>query len=470
MGNTDEKLEFRFGAAGKFIPILLAVAFIAIAAVSSSNVSGYVVAFLMALVLSVPFVKNEAAFGNAVMSGLTRPMFAVISMAIIFASLAGKLISSSGLVQTAAAYITGAGLTGGAFVAASFLIACVISMSTGTSVGTNIIVIPILFPVGIMVGAAPEFMVGAIVSGAAFGDNLAPISDTTLATAGTQQADMGGTVRTRCRYSVPAAVFAFVMFLIFGGGGEKAEGIGLAETAENPVSLVMLLVPAVIITLCLLRKHLITALSCGCIVGFAAGLLTGLYRPSDILGFPGGFQVTGLFIDAVTSSMSTVAMLFGVFGMLGVLERSGVFEAVGSILGKLAKGTRSCEATIVGSVAILGMITGVIAVGVIAIGDLVRELGEKHGLNCYRRANLMDCAGIGFCFLAPWTVHCVLPAQLSSQFGEAFAVIPTQVAFHNYYAIGMACLLAISVLTGYARNAGAESARQADAEPAGEAL
>lgn len=457
MGNTEEKLEFRFGAFGKFIPILFAVAFIAIAAVSSSNVSGYVVAFLMALILSVPFVKNEQAFGNAVMSGLTRPMFAVISMAIIFASLAGKLISASGLVQTVAAYVAGAGFTGGAFVAASFLIACVISLSTGTSVGTNIIVIPILFPVGIMVGAAPEFMAGALVSGAAFGDNLAPISDTTLATAGTQGADMGGTVRTRCRYSIPAAVFAFLMFLVF-GGGEKVEGIELSAAAANPVSLVMLLVPAVIITLCLMRKHLITALSYGCITGFAAGLLTGLYKPSDILGFPGGFQVTGLFIDAVTSSMSTVAMLFGVFGMLGVLERSGVFETVGAVLAKLAKGTRSCEATIVGSIAVLGMITGVIAVGVIAIGDLVRELGERNGLDCYRRANLMDCAGIGFCFLAPWTVHCVLPAQLSSQFGEAFAIIPTQIAFHNYYSIGMACLLVVSILTGYARKSGGRKA------------
>jgi Na+/H+ antiporter NhaC len=446
------RLEFRFGSFGKFIPIIIAVIFIFIAATQQSNISGYVVAFFMAIILSIPFVKSEKEYGDAIMRGLTRPMFAVISMAIILATISGKLISASGLVQTLASYVVKAGFTGGAFVAFSFLITCLLAFSTGTSVGTNLIVIPILFPVGVMAGAAPAFMIGSIVSGSAFGDNLAPISDTTIASAGTQGADLGGVVRSRSKYSLPVAAVAFILFAVFGGGGEKVTGLKISEAAINSMSLVMLVVPAVIITLCLMRKHLITALSYGVIAGLVVGIITKLYSFSDILAFPGGFKVTGIFIDSVTSAMSTVAMLVGVFALLGVMESSGVFESIGSVLSKTGRGIRSTEITIVASIAILGMITGVIAVGMIAIGDLIKSLGEKHGINKYRRANLMDCAGIAFCFLTPWTVHCVLPAQLSATFGDAFAVLPTSVATHNFYAICMVVMLIFSIITGYGRD------------------
>ena len=76
------------------------------------------------------------------------------------------------MVQTIASYVVNLGFTGRLFAAASFLITCLLAFATGTSVGTYFVVIPILFPVGVMAGVSPEYMIGAIVSGAAFGDNL----------------------------------------------------------------------------------------------------------------------------------------------------------------------------------------------------------------------------------------------------------------------------------------------------------
>ena len=92
-----------------------------------------------------------------------------------------------------------------------------------------------------------------------------------------------------------------------------------------------------------------------------------------------------------------------------------------------------------------------ISVAIVALGDLINEIGEKTGVNRYRRANLMDCAGCVFCFLAPWTVHCVIPAQLSSQFGEGAAVAPASIPFVNYYSICMLVILIVAVITGYGR-------------------
>lgn len=451
MEHGDKRIEFRFGRIGKLAPLIVAAAMILWAAVSQSNVNGYVLAFFGALVAGGVFAKDEKAYGEALVYGLSKPMFGVIVMAVILAAISGKLISASGAVQTIAAYVVAAGFTGRLFVAATFFITCLLAFATGTSVGTYFVVIPILFPVGVMAGAAPEFMIGAIVSGAAFGDNLGPISDTTIASSATQHADLGTVVKTRMRYSLPAAAGALVLFLLFSKTAEGGSAMEAVEGAANPASLAMLTVPAVIIVLCLMRKHLITALTWGILSGIAVGLLFGIYTVESLISFPGGFSVSGAIIEAISGTSGTVAMLIAVFALLGVVERSGLFEDVGAFLARFAKNQRSTEAAIVLSAGILSMVTGVISVAIVALGDLVNDLGEKAGVNRYRRANLLDCTGCVFCFLAPWTVHCVIPAQQSAQFGEGFAVAPAAIPFVNYYSLSMLVMLAVAVITGYGR-------------------
>ena len=451
MEKNIQRIEYRFGKAGSLMPLIVAAAMIVWAALSQSNVNGYVLAFFAALLTGIIFTKDEKAYGEALVYGLCKPMFAVIVLAVILAAISGKLISSSGVVQTIATYVVAAGFTGKLFVAASFLITCLLAFATGTSVGTYFVVIPILFPVGVMAGAAPAYMIGAIVSGAAFGDNLGPISDTTIASSATQHADLGTVVKTRTRYSLPAAAGALLLFLLFSKTTDEAPVMAGSDGLTNLVSLIMLVVPVVIIVLCMMRKHLITALSWGILSGIVVGLLFGIYTVEDLIAFPGGFSVSGAIIEAITGTVGTVAMLIGVFSLLGVLERSGFFEDVGALLMRLARSERSTEATIVLSVGILSMVTGVISVAIVALGDLINEIGEKAGVNRYRRANLMDCTGCVFCFLAPWTVHCVIPAQLTAQFGENVAVAPGSVPFVNYYSLCMLVMLVLAVVTGYGR-------------------
>ena len=451
MDQKGKKIEFRFGKAGKLAPLIVAALMIGWAAFSQSNVNGYVLAFFAALVTGIIFAKDEKAYGEALVYGLGKPMFGVIVLAVILAAVSGKLISASGAVQTIAAYVVAAGFTGRLFVAAAFLITCLLAFATGTSVGTYFVVIPILFPVGVMAGAAPEFTIGAIVSGAAFGDNLGPISDTTIASSATQHADLGTVVKTRMRYSLPAASGALILFLLFSRTTDGGAAAAASDGVANPVSLVMLAVPAVIIVLCMMRKHLITALSFGILAGIAAGLLSGVYTMDQLISFPGGFSVSGAIIEAVTGTAGTVSMLIAVFALLGVLECGGLFEDVRGLLERFARRERGSEGTIILSVGILSMVTGVISVAIVALGDLINEIGEKTGVNRYRRANLMDCAGCVFCFLAPWTVHCVIPAQPSSQFGEGAAVAPASIPFVNYYSICMLVILIVAVITGYGR-------------------
>lgn len=446
------KLELRGGAWGALLLLLIALAFVVYAAASQAKIDGYVVAFLMPIIFGIFLAKDEKAYGEAVVGGLTKPMFAIIALAVLLAAVSGQLVSKSGMIQSIANLAITIGLTGKLFVGITFVLTCIISFSTGTSVGTYFVVIPILFPSGVLSGADPAFLVGAIAAGGAFGDNLAPISDTTIASATTQGMDIGGVVSSRMKYSLPVAVLALLAYLLF---CPNHEVVSSAEVQEvNPLSLIMLVVPIVIITLCLMRKHLITALTVGTVVGMVVGLISGIFTPSALLNFPGPFKIEGIITAGITGALPTVAFLLVMFPFIGIMESSGTLDLLGNGLSKIARGKRSVEVVTVGATGILSMVTGVISVAIISVGDIVKKLGIKYDVDGYRRANLMDCAGAAFCFIVPWTVHAIVPAMLAggnNPLGDAVQVSPASVPLHNFYAWIMVGMLVFAIVTGYGR-------------------
>ena len=130
------------------------------------------------------------------------------------------------------------GAQGGVFVVLVFLAAMLFALGTGTSTGTCIALSPVLYPAGYFLGADPAMLGLAILSGAAFGDNLAPISDTTIVSAYTQGAEMRDVVRSRFPLAISAASISAVVFLVFGGGGE-VRPLPEMQASLNPSGLFM---------------------------------------------------------------------------------------------------------------------------------------------------------------------------------------------------------------------------------------
>ena len=96
-----------------------------------------------------------------------------------------------------------------------FLIACLISMAMGTSVGTISVLAPIACAVSQNGGLSLPFCVGVVVGGAMFGDNLSFISDTTIAATKTQGVEMKDKFRTNIRVAIPAAAITLVILLVY---------------------------------------------------------------------------------------------------------------------------------------------------------------------------------------------------------------------------------------------------------------
>ncbi|MGL5479336.1 MAG: Na+/H+ antiporter NhaC family protein, partial [Clostridium sp.] len=81
-------------------------------------------------------------------------------------------------------------LPGNILVSGIFIIACFIALSVGTSMGTIVALVPIAVGISEKTGIPVAIIVGAVVSGAMFGDNLSIISDTTIAATRTQGCEM----------------------------------------------------------------------------------------------------------------------------------------------------------------------------------------------------------------------------------------------------------------------------------------
>jgi len=102
-----------------------------------------------------------------------------------------------------------------------FLISCLMAFAMGTSWGTMGIVTPLAVPVAYAIGG-PAFLIptlGAVLTGAIFGDHCSPISDTTILSSTGAGSDHIDHVRTQIPYAVTAAVVAGVFGFIPAGLG-----------------------------------------------------------------------------------------------------------------------------------------------------------------------------------------------------------------------------------------------------------
>lgn len=99
---------------------------------------------------------------------------------------------------------------------AVFLLGCIIAFSTGTSWGTTAILMPIAVPLvyqlsGGNTGVILYATIGAVFTGAVFGDHCSPISDTTIMSSMSAASDHIDHVKTQIPYSITVAIISLIV-------------------------------------------------------------------------------------------------------------------------------------------------------------------------------------------------------------------------------------------------------------------
>jgi Na+/H+ antiporter NhaC len=303
-----------------------------------------------ALASGLLLARDRRRYSEALLDGMAQPLVLLMITAWLLAGVLSTLLGASGFVDALVWTAARLGLSGGGYVAAAFLVCGVVATSTGTSFGTLIICGPLLYPAGAAAGADPAMLIGAILGGATFGDSISPVSDTTIATAGTQQADIGGTVRARLKYVLPAAGVAVMVALILGAGPVPAEARAAVATASAR-GLPMALVPALVIALLLGRRHLVEALLGGVIAATGLGLALGVIAPGQLLRIDAeSFTARSLVIDGIERGLGVSVFTLLLVALVGALDASGTLTRLVVAAEGRARGARAAEWRIVGLV------------------------------------------------------------------------------------------------------------------------
>jgi len=95
-----------------------------------------------------------------------------------------------------------------------FLLSAITAFATGTSWGTFGIMLPIAIPIAVSMGVDVPLLIGAVVSGAIFGDHSSPISDTTIISSLAADCEVVEHVKTQLPYALISAFLTIIMFSV----------------------------------------------------------------------------------------------------------------------------------------------------------------------------------------------------------------------------------------------------------------
>ena len=194
-----------------------------------------------------------------------------------------------------------------------FLIACLISMAMGTSVGTISVLAPIACAVSQNGGMPLPFCVGIVVGGAMFGDNLSFISDTTIAATKTQGVEMKDKFRTNIRVALPAAMITFVILVIYALTGSGA-AIGTFE-----FNIFQAFPYFIVLGLSIAGFNVFMVLMVGILLFVLVGIATGSLTYATALSSMGA-GLGGMF--------ETMIVTILVASIASLMKENGGFEAI----------------------------------------------------------------------------------------------------------------------------------------------
>ena len=422
----------------------------------------------VSLIIGSLLSKNWGKYWDAVAVGMSSKIMNELALILLIVGMFGKLMTRGGVAQGFVWLGDMIGLSGGGFTAFTIVATCIIATATGPSIGTMFTAFPILYPSGLLLGANPVFLAGAILSGAIFGDNVGPISDTTIASVSTQTytrkegtADVAGAVASRMRYALVAALAATVCFAIFGGSGAEtnaAEAEAILAQYSNPKGLIMLIPVVILLVVAFIKRNIYIACTWGLISGTVIGLVSGILVPSDVMGLQDG-TLGGFLIDGVNNMIGTVGYLYAIAGIIGILNASGLLQRtidalINSKLNQSVVGTEIIiSAGLMVSSICLGSANGP---AIIMWGPIADDLGKSKKLHPYRRANLMD--GFGS------TLPCVIPVTsafifialscvqgLMDNYTFVQKISPVSLAGASLHCWFLFVVLVFSVLSGWGR-------------------
>lgn len=279
-----------------------------------------------------------------------------------------------------------------------FIIACLISMAMGTSVGTITVLVPIALNVSSSAGLSLPLMVGTVVGGAMFGDNLSFVSDTTIAATKTQGVAMKDKFRVNFKIALPGAIITLIILTVI------SIGTGSAELKTYEFNIWQTLPYFLVLLASLLGINVFAVLSSGTVLFGIVGICT------KSLTFQSFFSSMGTGTSGMFETM-VVTILVASIGAL--MKNNGGFSYILHVIKKNFKGTKGGMFGIGILTLLMDVATANNTVAIVLAAPIAKEIAGEYKIEDKKVASLLDtfsCIAQG---VIPYGAQLLIAASLA---------------------------------------------------------
>ncbi len=384
-----------------------------------------VVAFGLALI--VAFLQNrELSFDEKIhicAQGIGDDNIVIMLFIFLMAGAFSGLAKAAGGAESTANLMLSI-VPGSMAIPGLFVIACLISMSMGTSVGTITVLVPIAAAVANNIGSPMPFVIGTVVGGSMFGDNLSVISDTTIAATRTQGVEMRDKFRANIRIALPASLITLLILVIH---SLRNPGTNMGQYSYN----IWLAIPYfIVLGLALLGLNVFIVLGIGIILFLLIGGAAGT------VSFSAAFSAMG---EGTAGMFETMIVTILVASISALMREYGGFEAILAFIRKRARTAKGGKLGIFLLTGLMDIATANNTVAIVIAAPIAKEISNEYNLEPKEVASLLDTTSCIFQGLIPYGAQLLIAASLAGI--SSIAIIP-----FLYYQFLLTLFVFISIL------------------------
>lgn len=299
-----------------------------------------------------------------------------------------------------------------------FIIGCFISVSMGTSVGTIAALAPIGLGISEKTGIPVALVMGAVVGGAMFGDNLSMISDTTIAAVRTQGCELKDKFKVNFLIVLPAAIITAILLTVV------TSGYSTTLNDNYNYELIKVLPYLLVLVGALCGVNVFALLGSGIIFASIVGLLTNSF---DIFGLieaiSGG--ISGMY------ELSLLAITIG--GVVSLIKFNGGIDYVLYFITSKINSKKGAEFGIAALVSVIDLCTANNTIAIVAAGPLAKDIADKYDIDKRKTASILDI------FSSCWQGIIPYGAQLLTAAGVAAISLVEIIPFLYYPGLMFIC-------------------------------
>ena len=449
MSNERKRFAETYGGiVGAAMPMVAMLGgILVLAAMGMRSTKNFWSAGYLAVLVGFLVYKDKKEFQKALIDGIRDNIFAFMIAGFLLAGVMSKILTASHLVDGLLYLMSKINMSPAFMPIVCFAICVVLSSATGSAAGAMNTAAPVMIPLAVGMGCNVNLICGALLAGSCFGDNLAPISDTTIASSLSQEVDVMKVVKSRLKYAVIAGGAASVGYIVF---GFMSSGSGVADKlaadATYASSLIFLIIPILVIILMLRGTGLFTSLLVSEMVGIVMLFAFGY------IDFAGLVAADGLIANAFNGMIGSIIFILFIFVMVSLISHAGVLDAILKFMQSKAKSDLSAEVAAGAMVSIVGIAISSGTSAITFCGPIIRSLLRPFKIDRARAANLLDGLGCGVGYLVPTNPGCLNLAAIAVASGvvaEGYNAI--SFVGYNFHSMALFVVFWFAILTGWGR-------------------